>query len=200
MSGSENFNDSLDLSPLFWQLDREIQQLGQMAKRSSMMEQLLRIANEIKRRQMEVLQLSGGIVERNVELLEKEAALTRPIDQKISFSDLDPSAPKDQKLVRHFKVEAAEHDPVGHRILVFLTHSTDVEGEDRLLGFWVDLFDFPLTNFTRISKSERFTVLLTRYSPPTAQLTLIYFPSSRSGVKDKPFIDEVISDLRRDLK
>src|SRR6266849_9203681 len=56
-----NFNDSLDLSPLFWQLDREIQQLGQMAKRSSMMEQLLRIANEIKRRQMEVLQLSGGI-------------------------------------------------------------------------------------------------------------------------------------------
>jgi hypothetical protein len=26
-------------------------------------------------------------------------------------------------------------------------------------------------------------------------MTLIYFPSSRSGVKDKPFIDEVISGL-----
>jgi len=40
-------------------------------------------------------------------------------------------------------------------------------------------------------------VILRRYKPPKATLTLIYFPSSRSGVKDKPFIDEVIADLKR---
>ena len=35
-----------------------------------------------------------------------------------------------------------------------------------------------------------------RYDPPNVALTLIYFPSSRSGVKDKPYIDEVISGLK----
>jgi hypothetical protein len=40
-------------------------------------------------------------------------------------------------------------------------------------------------------------VVLIRYSAEDAQLGLIYFPSSRSGVKDKPFLDEVISTLLR---
>jgi hypothetical protein len=62
-------------------------------------------------------------------------------------------------------------------------------------AFWVDEFDFPLASFSRISKSERFAVVMKRFQPPLVGLTLIYFPSSRSGVKDKPFIDEVISNL-----
>ena len=194
-----NFNDSLDLSPLFWQLDREIRQQAQPERRSALMDQLQRITNAVKDRQSEVLEAVGDSVDRKVELSGEAPALGRPIDEDLSFPDPDPSAVKNQKLTRHFTVEVAEHDPAGRRILVFVTH-TDVNGKGRLGAFWVDVFDFPLTNFTRISKSERFTVLLKRYDPPTAALTLIYFPSSRSGVRDKPFIDEVISDLRRGAK
>jgi len=91
----------------------------------------------------------------------------------------------------------AEHDPVGRRVLVFVIHR-GIDGKEILSAFWVDVFDFPLTNFVRPSKSERFTLVMQRYKPPTANLTLIYYPSSRSGVKDKPFIDEVISNLKRD--
>jgi hypothetical protein len=87
-------------------------------------------------------------------------------------------------------VELAEHDPAGRRVLV------RVSIEERQWMFWIDVFDLPLVNFTRISKDERFTVQLKGYNPPDATITAIYFPSSRSGVKDKPFIDEVLSELR----
>jgi hypothetical protein len=56
---------------------------------------------------------------------------------------------------------------------------------------------FPLVDFIRISKSERVAIVMTAYDEVAAELTLVYFPSSRSGVKDKPFIDDVISRLRR---
>jgi hypothetical protein len=126
--------------------------------------------------------------------LEELATAGPLIDRELNFPDPDPFAPKDEKVKRHFTIEVAEHDPAGRRVLV------RVSGGDRQWTFWVDTFDFPLVNFTRISKSERFSLVLKRYDPPSAQITFIYFPSSRSGVKDKPFIDEVISDLVRRMK
>jgi hypothetical protein len=195
-----NFNDSLDLSPLFWQLDREIGQQTQAEKRTALSSQLQRITNAVKDRQSEVLESVGA--NRGVKIIFNDLGKPGPppIDEDLTFPDPDPSAPKGKELRRHFTVEVAEHDAAGRRVLVFVTHR-DVDGKGRLLSFWVDVFDFPLTNFTRISKSERFTVLLKRYDPRAgADLALVYFPSSRSGIKDKPFIDEVISDLRRDSK
>jgi hypothetical protein len=208
-----NFNDSLDLSPLFWQISREIQQPEQKGKRPFLTTQLDRITNDVKDRQIEVLESVGAStdVEINLDRLQNDSG--KAIDTDLSFLDTDPAAPKDQKLTRHFTVEVAEYEPAGRRVWVFVTHRARpldecgrktwrifsvscVEGKEILSGFWVDVFDFPLTNFTRTSKSERFTVVLRRYKPPTANLTIIYFPSSRSGVKDKPFIDEVISNLR----
>jgi len=64
-----------------------------------------------------------------------------------------------------------------------------------------DTFDFPMVNFTRLSRSERFALVLHPYEPPNnAKLKLIYFPSARVGAKDKPFIDDVISDLVHERK
>ena len=124
-----NFNDSLDLSPLFWQLDREIRQQAHPERRSALMDQLQRITNAVKDRQSEVLEAVGDSVDRKVELSGEAPALGRPIDEDLSFSDPDPSAAKDQKLTRHFTVEVAEHDPAGRRILIFVTH-TDVNGRE----------------------------------------------------------------------
>lgn len=183
-----NFNDSLDLSPLFWQFDRQLE--PEPAKRRAVLaKQLLRIARDVKERQIEVLEVVGAKWDASIDL--EELATAPPlIDADLSFVDLDPSAPKGRKVTRHFKVEVAEHDPAGRRVWVRV--SSD---EAKQWALWVDTFDFPLVNFTRISKSERFSVVLRRYDPPSAQITLVYFPSSRSGVKDRPFIDEVISNL-----
>lgn len=182
-----NFNDSLDLSPLFWQIDRQVQQAkdGGDSQR-----QLERIANAVKDRQIDTLEAVGDRADATVDFAESDK-LSPLIDKDLSFTDPDPHAPKDQKVKRHFIVELIEHDAVQRRFLL------RVRFDQRESLVWVDLFDFPLVNFIRMSKSERFTVVLMRYRPDDAQLRLIYFPSSRSGVKDKPFLDEVISDLLR---
>ena len=198
-----NFNDSLDLSPLFWQLDRQIE-LEPAKRRAVLAKQLWRIAREVKERQIEVLEVVGDKRDASIDLEELAAAVPPLIDADLSFPDLDPSAPKGHKLKRHFKVEIAEHDPAGRRVWVRVgsQEAKSDSGEAKPGGdeakqwaFWVDTFDFPLVNFTRASKTERFTVVLRRYDPPSAQITLVYFPSSRSGVKDRPFLDEVISNL-----
>jgi hypothetical protein len=190
-----NFNDSLDLSPLFWQLDQEIRQLAPRAGRSLLKTKLERIATGVKDRQIELLEFVGDKQNAGIDVSTQEAKLYQRIDRDFTFPDPNPTEakarqPEGHAIKRHFQVEVAEHDPVGRRVLV------RVDIGVRQWMFWVDVFDFPLVNFTRISKSERFTVLLSRYDPPKAELTAIYFPSSRSGVKDKPFIDEVIANLR----
>lgn len=191
-----NFNESLDLSPLFWQFDREIQQRAAPDKRPGLTAQLLRITAEVKDRQAAALETVGVTKDVKVNLEELHNASGKAIDADLSFRDPDPLTPNAPVLKRHFSLEVAEHDPARRRVMVFVTH-TGADGTDTMASFWVDVFDFPLVNFSRISKSERFTVLLKRYNPPMAELALIYFPSFRSGVRDKPFIDEVIADLRR---
>jgi hypothetical protein len=182
-----NFNESLDLSPLFWQLAQQIE--AEPAKRrAELAKQLQRIARDVKERQIALLEAVGTKRDASLEL--DELATAGPvIDADLNFPDLDPFAPEGRQVKRHFKVEVAEHDPANRRAWV------RVSSNESQWAFWVDTFDFPLVNFTRISKSERFAVVLKRYDPPSAQLTFVYFPSSRSGVKDRPFIDEVISNL-----
>ena len=181
-----NFNDSLDLSPLFWQLARQIDSAPE-PRRSALRTQLQRISRAVKERQIEVLAVVGD--KRDASLDFEDLSSSEPlIEADLHFTDPDPFV-KQPKKTRRFKVEVAEHDAAGRRIWA------RVSSGEKQWAFWVDAFDFPLVNFTRISTSERFTLLLKRYDPPSAQLTLIYFPSSRSGVKDKPFIDEVISGL-----
>jgi hypothetical protein len=57
--------------------------------------------------------------------------------------------------------------------------------------------------------SERFALVLQDYEPPKKEkvdgdkvpkVKLIYFPSARVGAKDKPFIDDVVSDLIHERK
>jgi hypothetical protein len=192
-----NFNDSLDLSPLFWELDRELQRLPKQ-RRTALEEQLERIAWNVKARQIETLQLSGKLAEVPVDL-EQLPTQGPIINEDFSFDDPDPFAPKGRKLTRHFQVEILEHQPALRRVLARVQERVRNE-EEKQWVFWVDAFDFPLVNFTKVSKAERFTLQLTQYhrGRSSAQVALIYFPSARSGIKDKPFIDEVISDLLRE--
>jgi hypothetical protein len=182
-----NFNESLDLSPLFWQLAQQIE-AEPSARRGVLFKQLQRIARDVKERQIALLEVVGTKRDGSLEL-DELAAAGPLIDADLNFPDLDPFAPEGQQVKRHFKVEVAEHDPANRRAWV------RVSSNEKQWALWVDTFDFPLVNFTRISKSERFAIVLKRYDPPSAQVTFIYFPSWRSGVKDRPFIDEVISNL-----
>jgi hypothetical protein len=198
---STNFNESLDLSPLFWQILREIQQPAQKANSDMLMERLQRVSNEVKDRQLALLATSGSRLDGNFNTdalgagTNKSFEMENPIDKDLTFVDPDATDPAKQKQSRHFTVFPLEFDEARHRVFVSVEHrkgNSKVETN----SFWLDEFDFPLANFSRISGSERFALVITHYDPPNVDLTLIYFPSSRSGVKDKPYIDEVISGLK----
>jgi hypothetical protein len=188
-----NFHDSLNLSPLFWQLEREIGRSStSTARKGALTDQLGRIAREIKDRQVEVLEVVGAKRDGSI-LFEGVGQNPVLFDEELVFRDPDPLG-KDRELKRHFKVEVVEHDAARHRVLVRV-----YTGKSHWV-LWIDPFDLPFVDFLRLSTSERFAAVLRTYRPESAQITFIYFPSSRSGVKDKPFMDEVLSDLRRDAR
>src|SRR2546430_2056218 len=124
------------------------------------------------------------------------------IDADFSFPDPDPFAPRGRTLTRHLKLWITAHDAPRRRVWAIVDARANQSEKDQRWVFWIDTFDFPMVNFTRVSRSERFTVVLQGYEPETvnAKVRLIYFPSARVGAKDKPFIDDVISDLVHERK
>jgi len=129
----------------------------------------------------------------------KASKMENSIDANFTLTDPDSADPRQQKRVRRFAVYPLEHDAAGHRVLVAVEHK-EPDGTSKEVSFWVDEFDFPLSSYSRISKSERFALVMGSYAPPSVALTLVYFPSSRGGLKDKPYIDEVISGLKRETE
>ena len=76
--------------------------------------------------------------------------------------------------------------------------SLDLEGKREIdTNFIVGLFDFPMIDNTRLSGGERASVSLTALNPNVLSLALAYFPASRASLKDKPYYDEVMRELRR---
>ena len=52
---------------------------------------------------------------------------------------------------------------------------------------------------TRLAGGLRCAIVLSQYSAEagSAQVTLVYFPGSRASLKQKPYYDEVIEQLKR---
>ena len=191
-----NFQDSLNLSPLFRQIRRKIDAQSPKDK-EALTERLESVASDVKDRQIEALELVGAKMDGTVNFAQLEAGTSAPVvDKELSFSDpgsTDASGSGSPGIhKRHFHVEVLEWDKIQHRLLV------QVHDGAKQWVIGVDPFDFPLVDYTRISNTERFTVAMTSYSNDYAQLKFLYFPSSRSGVSDKPYIDQVLASLRLD--
>jgi hypothetical protein len=190
---ADNFHESVDISPLFWQLDRQVMKQSDTPARSDRLSELERIAGVVKSRQVEGLENAGRKTEISLDL-------DVPPDQQKNFA-CDWRLPRltgargDASMKRHFEVGLVKGDLAGRRLQIQLSYSTP--GDTRQVLIWADLYDFPLMNFTRISDEERVAIVLTRLDTESrsATVTLVYYPSSRSGTGDKPYIDDVMSRL-----
>ena len=87
---SSNFNESLDLSPLFWQILREIQQPAQKANSGMLMGRLQRAANDVKDRQLALLEISGSRLDGIVKTLgagtNKSFEMEPPMDKDLTLA------------------------------------------------------------------------------------------------------------------
>ncbi len=192
-----NFHDSLILSPLFWELDRLIAAKPDPKYRAELREALDGIAQYAKRKQASVLEIDGEKRQFAVKFDDIRDNANSPAGRTFVLRRLrEDGRPMTHGETIGLTLDVLKHDAV-HRRLLVTASVHGVEGAGTLPTFWVDPYDMPLLNFTRLSPTERFSVLLESYDAQNQQATLwlVYFPSTRTGAKDRPYIDDLMKQL-----
>jgi hypothetical protein len=205
-----NFHESIDLGPIFKDVySRILDKQTPVKERDKYRERVERLAKEV--------------IDREIPALEAEGKL----DADFSFEDVKPegytaiegSLPiRQTKLVnqesislrRDFRVTVLRVNPERREMRMQLEVRTPQQGDVTEPGkrnadyvqstFWVGFSDFPMIDNTRLSEGYRCAIVLRRFDEQGASITLVYFPTSRAALKDKPYYDEVMDDLLRARK
>lgn len=217
-----NFHESLDIGPLFKDVERRIA-LEQRGANTELRGRLASVALQVIEHQLTALS-DVGMIERGDALPEK----IKDLQAHISFGSrtifdpqlkpgegasrvcLSTESTDGSRHYRQFRLELINYDEAAREVQVRLyvsqllsqaecqQASLDLEGKREIdTNFLVGLFDFPMIDNTRLSGGERSAVSLTVLNPNVLSLALAYFPASRASLKDKPYYDEVIRDLVR---
>ena len=219
-----NFHESLDIGPLFKDVERRIPRDSTgKAPNAELQGRLESVALQVIEHQLTALS-DVGMVERGDALPEKIKDFQAHImfgahaipDPNVKPGEgpsrlcLSEEATDRSRHYRQFKLELINYVPDRREVQVHLyvsqplseaeckQNNLDLEGKREVdTNFYVGLFDFPMIDNTRLSGGDRCAVSLTALNPGVVSLTLAYFPASRASLKDKPYYDEVIRDLVR---
>jgi len=203
---SYNFHESLQLSPVFKHVRREVQLLNdKQPEKTLYLNRLEDVAKEVAGKQMEILQESGTSRERGVDFddvqahpeglrvfdqcfpLHSEDAAKLPVDKA-------PAQPTSPENARCISADVMDINTKEKKLNIHLT-STTREGESVEELFWLDFYSFPMVDNTHLSHDERIAVVLREFNDANAQLAFVYFPGSHAGLKDKPFYDDMLHQL-----
>jgi len=185
-----NFHDSLDLRPLFFDLQRRINKSSN-ADRQELKSRIQSVAKEITNKQLFALEGHGKSFRRSVDLeelkaarggleLEGETITVRDVTCQIHLRVLGVDEKQEQLRVR-LEVKAPPDRP---------------DLTDTRATFEASYFDFPMIDNTRLSNGLRCAVALGNFSQVGADLITVCFPGEYASLKDRPYYDEVIQKLR----
>lgn len=187
-----NFHESLNLKPLFLYIDRQIR-LSRDPGKKEYVDRLQKVAAEITRKQMLVLEGAGSKFDRIIDL---DAMKANP-----GGLPLDEGTLTLDGITRHFSLFVQEADLRTREIKVRLEIKTerDTSGSVETNGveFWTGFFDFPMIDNTRLGHDQRCAVILNAFEDGSADVTLAYFPGSYASLKEKPYYQEVVQNLMR---
>jgi hypothetical protein len=186
-----NFHDSLNLKPLFLDLARQIQ--AEPAERAKQqLERLRLVAREIADRQRFALEHHGDSFRRMVDLAELAAGGSAGVA-------LDPATLTVDGTASEIQLRVLQVDPATQQLLVRLEVTPlelDTGHAVTRAEFRVGFFDFPMIDSTRLASGQRCAVMLGALGAETADLTTICFPGEYASLKDRPYYDEVVRQLR----
>ena len=196
-----NFHESLNLKPLFLHLKKILSELptssdDEKQDKNVYIERLERVAKEVVRKQMSILEGSGKKFSRTIvfERLGKSTIGTKLPDGILKLDNIE----------RNFSIVASKVDPETKEVKVRLEIRTLNDSEEKagtvVAAFWVGLFDFPMIDNTRLSHDQRCAVILTNYSEYSANIVLLVFPGSHASLKEKPYYEEVIQNLGKQIR
>jgi hypothetical protein len=189
-----NFHESLNLKPLFLSLKRRI--TADLAAsptpqvRTALEEdtnRLERVAREIARKQMIVLEGVGKKFDRTVDLTGDPEGTT--LDPAILTINSDSTT---------FALDILAVDRVNREIQVALNVETPDPEQGRqtkMVSFIVSYFDFPMIDNVRLNQNRRCAVILNSFNEQSADLTVVYFPGAYASLKERPYYEEVIKDV-----
>ncbi len=187
-----NFHESLNLKPLFTYLERQVS-VSKDPRKDDYLERLYKVATEISRKQMLVLESAGQKIDWDIDF---EKFKENPGGFK-----LEPATLTLDGIARQFSLKVRAVDLKTRQISVRLEITTPkAEGGDvetSTAEFWVGYFDFPMIDNTRLPHDQRAAVILNSFEDGFAGVTLALFPGSYASLKDKASLQEVYENLTK---
>ena len=187
-----NFHESLNLKPLFMYLERQIGSSSDPHK-VEYMDRLNKVANEISRKQMMVLEGVGQKTDRMIDMENfKENPGGFPLEDATLTLD---------GISRQLSLRILAADTKTKQIQVRMEIRT-VDNETGALEtsapeFWVGYFDFPMIDNTRLPHDQRAAVVLNSFEDGFADVTVALFPGSYASLKDKASLEEILQNMTK---
>lgn len=195
-----NFNESLDLGPLFQDVFRRI---NNQDPNDPNRQRLTRVASDVVFKQVESLTFEVGVAKDALidfeELAKNPAGISNVLDADLALNYLQPEVAA-QHPKRRFKISVFGRDEKQQQLMVHLTVSPPGQPDappEVDVRFSVGFFDFPAINNTRLSGGERCAVVVRNMDQYSAKISLVYFPANRAGLKDRMYVEEVVDQMSR---
>jgi hypothetical protein len=189
---SNNFHESLDLRPLFHDLQRKLL-ASQSAQRDELLQRIESLARDVTSKQLFTLQGRGarfsGLIDLNA--LDAAGAGSVPLTEEPQTLTIGEQSCDIAVLAR-----SVDRQTKSLRVRLETTNCGGVEATNLNTTFDVVFFDFPIIDNTRLANSWRCAVVLANWVDDYAELTTICFPGEYASLKDRPYYDEVIQSLR----
>jgi len=189
---SYNFHESLNLKPLFIHLNKQVH-AAQGASKTEYLDRLHRVATEITRKQMLVLEGAGAKFDRVIDL--------DSLKRNPGGIALDEATLALDGITRTFSIVVQDADMTKRELKFRLEVRTpkDTLGnvETNSAEFWAGFFDFPMIDNTRLDHDQRCALVLNAFEDNSADITLAYFPGSYASLKEQPYYQEVVQSLMK---
>jgi hypothetical protein len=187
-----NFHESLNLKPLFNYLEKQIS-LSNDGRKDEYLSRIYKVATEISRKQMLVLESAGQKTDRIIDL---DALAKSPGGLPLEDATMNVDG-----ITRQFSLFVLAADKKTREINVRMEIKTPKDNQGNVdtstAEFWVGFFDFPMIDNTRLTNDQRAAVVLNAFEDGSADITLAYFPGSYASLKEKPYYGEVIQNLMK---
>jgi hypothetical protein len=187
-----NFHDSLNLKPLFLDLQRRLAAANHPDRRDYL-DRINRVARDITAKQLFSLEGHGQSFRRT--LLLEEYEKTGRFGVPLEGESIDVEGRRCDVSLRVLDVDRRQQQ-LRLRLEVKAPEGSGDAADTRAV-FDVGFFDFPMIDNTRLANGLRCAVTLSAFTAASADLTTICFPGEYASLKDRPYYDEVIQRLQR---
>jgi hypothetical protein len=187
-----NFHESLNLKPLFMYLERQIN-ASKDTDKQAYMDRLFKVAGEISRKQLLVLENAGAKSDMIIDLGEIK-------NNPGGFALEDPTLTVNG-ISRQFSLFVSAVDEkarqIKFRMDIKTPNITTGTVDTSTAEFWVGYFDFPMIDNTRLPEDQRAAIVLNTFEDGFADITVALFPGSYASLKDKASIQEIIENITK---